>query len=558
MLSLICAHTGELLAQLPTGPALVNREQRLIGGLASPYNVFGTPSGGGAGVRAVFRASSISVPSNRSHVKLLVEHDNSQSVGYMTDADELHAGLVGVYRVAAGASGDAALDGVENRTRDGLSVRVEVDRYNRLPDGSIEVLSSRLRETSLVSVPAFDDARVAALAASSPTERDEVMARIADLIDLKASTPPVADPPVPAPQPAPAAPSVAPTAAAAPAFDMAAFAAALAPLLAAAPPAATEPPAGQAPRPVPPVGNAGPGTIQAAAQTVADWYRRDGGNINTLLAALSDVVPADDAGEGFTRPAWIGELWTASQSRRPYIDSLGTPKPLTSLKIQGWKWVTKPAVGNYAGDKAAIPSNDVVTAPAEATAQRKAGGWDIDRAYIDLGDPAFIQAMFEAATEDYRRKTDVAVGAALLAAQVAGPNDPVEADSVQAALIGMAAQAYAIGAQINWVAIASDLFTDLAGLTKDELPWWFDPASLNIGEQSGNIPGFRFWVDSTLTDGTVLAGDSKAATYYEVGTPIRVQAVNIPNGGVDIGVFGYHGLIVNDARALFAAEPAGA
>ena len=30
----------------------------------------------------------------------------------------------------------------------------------------------------------------------------------------------------------------------------------------------------------------------------------------------------------------------------------------------------------------------------------------------------------------------------------------------------------------------------------------------------------------------------------------RVQAVNIPNGGIDIGVFGYAGDLLNDARGL--------
>jgi hypothetical protein len=65
------------------------------------------------------------------------------------------------------------------------------------------------------------------------------------------------------------------------------------------------------------------------------------------------------------------------------------------------------------------------------------------------------------------------------------------------------------------------------------------------------VSGLRFFVDPSLPAGHVLGGDRNAATYYEaVPAPLRVQAVNIPNGGIDIAVFGYQAVLVNDPRAI--------
>jgi len=49
----------------------------------------------------------------------------------------------------------------------------------------------------------------------------------------------------------------------------------------------------------------------------------------------------------------------------------------------------------------------------------------------------------------------------------------------------------------------------------------------------------------------VLVGDKAAATSYELpGSPIRVEAENIANGGIDEGFFGYHGVVINEPQAL--------
>lgn len=559
--------TDQLLASVPVACAMVNRDARRIGGLAVPWDVPGTPSIG----RAVFRASSVTVPPDASWVKLLQEHDPADSRGYLLEARDRSLGLLTSFQVAEGAAGDAAMAAVEDKTRDGLSIRAEVEDWAVLQDGTVEIRASRLREVSLVAVPAYESARVSLAASLTQEEGLSVMAELRQMLDVKASTPNPSGSgtgsPDPAPAPAaPAAPAAQPAAPAAPAapaspglvlaggqsLDLQALAAALAPHLAG--PRQPEP---QAAPPVPPT--RGPGSVRAAAQAVADWYHRTGGsNPGELMAALNDVVPADDAGQGFIgRETWLGQLWTATVTGRPYIDALGTAKPLTGMKAKGWRWVTKPAVADYAGNKAAIPSNAVSTEPAEANAHRTAGGWDVDRAYVDLGDADMIQALFEAATEDYRSKSNTWTGAQLKAG-ADGTLPGAAPTDVVSLLVALGAAAAGIGARVSFLAVAADLFAEFAGLTRNDVPWWFGQATLNPADQTANVPGFSFFVDPALGGGQYVAGDQRAATYYELGapngTPVRVQAVNIPNGGVDLGVFGYNAVIINDGRALWTGD----
>ncbi len=59
---------------------------------------------------------------------------------------------------------------------------------------------------------------------------------------------------------------------------------------------------------------------------------------------------------------------------------------------------------------------------------------------------------------------------------------------------------------------------------------------------------------NTLTlaaPGKVIVGTSKAATFHELsGSPVRVDVLNIANGGFDQGVFGYFAPVLSDSRGL--------
>jgi HK97 family phage prohead protease len=113
------------------------------------------------------------VPADVSEVKLLVEHSQRESVGYAVQLEEREDGLWGTFHVPEGdPEGDLALTRASNRVRNAFSVGVDLDnatleRARRSRDGKPIAAQGALRETSLVSVPAFTGARVTDVAASS-------------------------------------------------------------------------------------------------------------------------------------------------------------------------------------------------------------------------------------------------------------------------------------------------------------------------------------------------------------------------------------------------------
>jgi hypothetical protein len=266
-------------------------------------------------------------------------------------------------------------------------------------------------------------------------------------------------------------------------------------------------------------------------------------------AALADVIPANDGGQGYLRDQWLGELWTPVAVQRPYVDAMNKGT-LTGMRVYGWKWETLPEVGDYAGNKTAIPSNPVSIVPVEGNAYRLAGGWDVDRIFVDLGAPGFLEAMFSAAVADYGKKSNQKAGEFLAAnatVSTAVVTNLVDALAAVAGFLG------ANGATPSWIAISSDLWSQYLSLTSADAPWWLSvgAGSVSIKDAGGAVADLRFFVDANLDPGTVMGGDRNAATHYEAaGSPLRVQAVNIPNGGIDIGVFGYAGDLLNDARGL--------
>lgn len=179
--ALIRASNGGSL-QLPAPGAVTgDTERRLIEGLVVPFGVAGETSGG----RLRFSAGRLSVSAPR-RIKLLTEHDQHRPVAVGQSFDEVDAaeadrrlaalgaepqglgGLWGTFSVPAGEAGDQAIADARAGLRDAFSVGVQLDDATttrlRRANGSAVDAAGQLREVSLVSVPAFDDARLAAAA----------------------------------------------------------------------------------------------------------------------------------------------------------------------------------------------------------------------------------------------------------------------------------------------------------------------------------------------------------------------------------------------------------
>lgn len=199
---------GDVLTAAFTMTAAADLAKRTIAGVAVPYEVVGNTSWG----RTVFAAGSLEVP---DRVVMLVGHDGEKPIGLMAEHDDNAERLFASYSIAKTAAGDDALLEASEGIRNGLSVGVTIDAYEIDTENDwIRVTRAQLRETSLVTFPAFDSARVEKVAASQPTPHDhgapaepekgtamdeaQVNAAIAAAIDaakLESAAPPAALPP---------------------------------------------------------------------------------------------------------------------------------------------------------------------------------------------------------------------------------------------------------------------------------------------------------------------------------------------------------------------------
>ena len=258
-----------------------NRATREVEGLIVPFG----PAGFTAAGLLTFRPGSLSWHPDVRRVKLLVEHDQVRSVGHAVELREVTEpvpGIWGRFRVAEGPEGDRVLDEVEDGRRDGFSVGCQLDaathdRLTRARGGQAVAGSGQLRETSTVSIPAFDDARGQLVTASG-------LGGLTTMTTPQPGQPGAPDPAAPAPaSPEPAAPAPAPTTPPTP--------------------APTDPGAPQGQAPVTPAAAAlttgtgsGPRSVRAAA------------GAHHVVTAEPSIYTFDGAGHSLMRDAWAARV----------------------------------------------------------------------------------------------------------------------------------------------------------------------------------------------------------------------------------------------------------
>lgn len=556
------------LTLTPQARVTASDEHRTITGTIISYDAPGAMSTG----PTRFAKGSLQTPADLSRVKLLVQHDDhAAAIGYATRIDAQHG--VATFKVAPGTAGDQALAEAASGQRDGLSVGVTIKSSDYDPDHTLVVTAALLREVSLVTIPAFIDARVETVTAAAnlsttdptPQQKETTMPDpTKQHIEGDVTLTPTDDTTKPdTPDTSTTDGSAAPEASGA----VRALATASAEPRRAAAPISSR----NSPSPAPQAATARTMNLAQLTASIAHDVRQGldfpaiAAKANAQLgpvgatAALSPSVPTDDAGAGIFRPQWADELWQASRLETPFI-SAATSKRLTGLKVQGFKYdlETMPTVSDYVGALAEIPAGGTLkTVPVEATVVRRAGGWEIDRAYVDLGSKDFLATVFAAATDDVKRKAEAYVRSQLLAAAAASTADP--AADFPAILAALGADAVTLGSNLSIIAMSPDVWLKFAALKESDVPWWLrNQGTIDLGTTDGNAGGLKFVTSPDLAAGTILAADSRAYTPYDEGGALRVQAANIANGGIDLGVYTYQALIINDPRAILKITGIGA
>ena len=285
----------------------------------------------------------------------------------------------------------------------------------------------------------------------------------------------------------------------------------------------------------------------------------DGQNGNTLFAALSDVK--FDGTGGLSQvmapnPQWLGQVWQATTYRQQVLPLFGHGD-LTALNFAGFKWTTKPTGGDWAGSKAAVPSNTLVVAPVTGTAARYAIGHDIAREFVDFPVDGFFESYAAAVTEDYARWADGKVATAAIAGATALAGDALTTlpgvtggtiGSAASAIIDGAAAIITAGSLPDFALVATALWKQMAKMPKANVLGYLNAS---LGLEEGALDGFIIRPNATLATNRVLVGCKAAVTVLELpGVPIRIDALDLARGGIDKAAFGYLGVNVNDALGL--------
>jgi HK97 family phage prohead protease len=151
------------------GEFRVDVERRTIEGLVIPYG----PVAFHNGERYRFHAGSPKFTDPR-RIKFQIEHDKNRAIGYALELTERTTpvpGLYGKFQLDRSDEATRALEKAEDLVWDGLSAGLRSGgEFTQGRDGVWDAVSAPLKETSLCTAPAFDDARVSAVALSADYE----------------------------------------------------------------------------------------------------------------------------------------------------------------------------------------------------------------------------------------------------------------------------------------------------------------------------------------------------------------------------------------------------
>lgn len=557
---------------------------RTLAGELVRFDVLGRTSRGPLRVRA----GALRFPDDIARVKLTREHNRDESRGHCTGIEVTPEGIRAAFKVADGPEGDAALREAADGTRDAFSFDVV--------DATVvgdEITDALVIATGQVGIPAYDNSRIDTIAANNPRKVHMMLSpdQAQLLVELQALEAPSEEQTeaLKALEALAAAPDLKPTAAEAPAAPATAAVAA-----SASTPVAATVPAVQAgiPRAATTTRPAG-GALRKMITDLTAAMQPEKRSAAAITAALSDIVHSDHTAD-IEPVAWSGELWSGLQYQPVFSDLLNRG-PLTNWHGRGWRFTSTLAIQDYTGNKDDIPSDTVTTEDSVYEAARAAVGVDADRKFYDFPNEGFITALVEQVRESWEILVDAKCRAFITTNAVAGTrtlsigktnadatitsNGGFRASDVGATITGsgipasttIASVTNADSAEMSAVATNGTTVTATIGAQEGTLlkaaaragqvlttrrvgkPDWFvvndeDMFSL-LDTTEAQLPAFldlwgidpgMFRSSPDVAAGTLLAGVKNVGVLRTLpGSPIRVSAQHLAQGGVDEAFFGY-------------------
>ena len=494
--------------EVPITLTAADSQSRTISGQIVTWGEQGNTSAG----PTIFASDSIKFNKN---IKLLLEHDRTRPIGKLIAHEITDSGIVATFKIAETAAGNDSLIEASTGLRDGFSVGVKVDAWDN-QDGVMVISKSSIVETSLVTDPAIDSARVAEVAASEDSAPEEVADATQPTEGEQVSDTTV--PEAPAVTEAVEATKV--------------EAAASKPAFYATPRINTNLTAGQ--------------FLEANIKaSMGDDEAR------MIVKATNDT----STNTGLTLAPHLNEFVTTSIDGRPAVDAVSRGVlPGTGMSFTIPKLSTAPTVDGDSTEGEALGGTEMASTYITVDVKKAAGLQTISWELLDRSSPAFYDELIKELNYAYAKATDRAVVAKLIA-------DGTQATATAADIAGFKSYigketpaAYAAAGKFAKNIIANTAWWEkiisAEDTTNRPLFTAAQPSNApgNVGVQSltGTVMGQNLFVDphmsiTTLIDDSAFLVVPEAVTFYEAPkTQVQVQA--LANGRLQVAVYGYYAI----------------
>jgi hypothetical protein len=501
---------------LPITLTAADTQSRTLTGRIVTWGEEGFTSAG----KTVFAKDSITIPKN---VKLLLEHDRTRPIGKLTKYEVTDTGIEASFKIAGTIAGDDSLLEAAEGLRDGFSVGIKLNEWENV-DGAMVISSSQMIETSLVTDPAIDSARVSEVAASEVSESNDsdIKPEGEDLVSETVSE------------------SV--TTEAVEAAKSEVTVSASAPVMYSSPRVNLNVTAGQV----------------AKAQLAAS---RGDSDARDLIAALQVATVAENT--GMVPPNYLRDVIGIIDSSRPFIDSIERAAlPASGMKIFTPKLGAQATVALTA-EGAEFSSTDTAVSFQEDTVVKFAGAGRLDVELVDRSDPSFLDLYIRELAASYAQKTDA------YAAQIAAEAAVGSSSSTiyKAIALGIAESFGVMRMTPNRLLVANtggedgiDFSGLLGAVDSTGRPLFAAAAPQNAnglisqGSTAGTVAGLNLVVDPNYTGDNAnakhaLVYPSNAMRFHE-SAQIQLRTAVVANGQLDIGLYGYVA-VVNRYPAAF-------
>jgi HK97 family phage prohead protease len=487
---------------LPITLTAADTQSRTLTGRIVTWGEEGFTSAG----KTIFAKDSITIPKN---VKLLLEHDRTRPIGKLTKYEVTDTGIEASFKIAGTIAGDDSLLEAAEGLRDGFSVGIKLNEWKNV-EGSMVISSSEMIETSLVTDPAIDSARVTEVAATetevSESNDSDIKPEGEDLVSETVSE------------------SV--TTEAVEAAKSEVTVSASAPVMYSSPRVNLNVTAGQ----------------YAKAQLAAS---RGDNDARDLVAALQVATVAENT--GMVPPNYLRDVIGIIDNSRPFIDSIERAAlPAAGMKIFTPKLGTQASVALTA-EGAEFASTDTAVTFQEDNVVKFAGAGILDVELVDRSDPSFLDLYIRELAASYAQKTDdYALGLARDGA--VGSSGA----SIYKAIADGIADSYGVmrftpnRLVVHPTAAGSISYAELLGAEDgNDRPLFAAAVPQNAGglitqgSTQGTVAGLSLVVDPNYTgDKFALVYPSAAMRFHE-SAQIQLRTAVVANGQLEIGLYGY-------------------